>query len=456
MICNDFGVPFLAPLGMPELPFSNSGSYFLASLRVGDLRGIVSLWAENDDIDGNTNSGSGSNSNGIGSNGNSGSGSGSGNNVSNDNTKKQSTLHLYQELSGQTCYPGGIVSAKKLYSGVTTHNCIELMAKSEDSTEQALLKRKTFVLSCSIEKKIPFQSNVLTKEEKEKEETMYDRFFPSLDSFCQPDLTVGPAPSLSSREYKLVIMQSGTAVDEYILPLGEQILGLEALYLTVSTTTVIPNMMQLGQSIVMEKKVKRVFLACCTSVEDKHGEDTQGEGRIMLFCLDYALFQDAVVENSEGKEMEVENIDENTTQTSIKNSLNSNGILNVSTPVPIVTLILPQVQSKSQQSSEQSKFFKAIQPKLKLLWTGPGPASIVKQVGEFILSTVGTTVYIYRLNSETMELEQITFFFAQVNFEFVLFCYILCAKLLHFVFIFVLLFMLWNCKYQKKSLICST
>ena len=42
----------------------------------------------------------------------------------------------------------------------------------------------------------------------------------------------------------------------------------------------------------LTNKTKRVFLAVCTCVEDKHGEDTQGEGRLLLFGLDYALFQD--------------------------------------------------------------------------------------------------------------------------------------------------------------------
>jgi hypothetical protein len=38
--------------------------------------------------------------------------------------------------------------------------------------------------------------------------------------------------------------------------------------------------------------------------KDKHGEDTQGEGRIMLFGLDYALFQDAVTVVAEGENKE--------------------------------------------------------------------------------------------------------------------------------------------------------
>ena len=385
MICNDTGIPFLAPLGIPDLPFSNSGAYLLAPLSVGKIQGVASLWVENDDVFPPIPGGLP---------------------AAVSESKKQSTLQLYQEVPGLLSYPGSVTTAKKMHSGVTTHHCVELLAKSEDSTEQALLKNRTFVLSCSTEVKIPFLSAVLTDDEKEKEEKSYDRFFPSLESFTQPDPLVGAAPEMTTRQHKLVIMQSGTAVDEYVLPAGEQVLGIEALYLTVTTSTVIPALFT-TQSIVMEKKIKRVFFAACTCVEDKHGEDTQGEGRIMFFCLDYALFQDAVGDSAESKE--VEEIDGKST-TAFTSAI-----------AAISSLLLPKhqqstpSQTRSQQSSEQAKFFKAIQPKLKLLWTGPGPASIVKQIGEYILSTVSTTVYVYKLNSETMELDQITFFFAQVR-----------------------------------------
>lgn len=383
MVSNDSGIPFLAPIGLPELPFSNSGTYILAPFCVGSVKGIASLWVENEDHPHTA-----------------------GVVPPLTESKKQSSLQLYQEVPGLICYPGGVITARKLHTGVTTHRCVELLARSEDSTEQALLKRRTFVLACSTEKKVPFLSSVLTDAEKEKEESFYDRFFPSLESFAQPDLRVGAAPDLSIREHKLVIMQSGTAVDEYILPRGEQVLGIEPLYLTVSTTTVIPALFPISQAIVMEKKAKRVFLAACTCVEDKHGEDTQGEGRIMLFGLDYALFQDAVVDSSEAKEG-----DEFPEGDATASSSSSAALALTATASSIAS----SSQSKSQQSTEQAKFFKAIQPKLKLLWTGPGPASIVKQIGEYVLSTVSTTIYVYKLNSETMELDQITFYFAQVS-----------------------------------------
>jgi hypothetical protein len=49
-----------------------------------------------------------------------------------------------------------------------------------------------------------------------REEKEYDRFFPTLESFCQPDPSVAPAPLLSNRQHKLVIVQAGTFMYMYV------------------------------------------------------------------------------------------------------------------------------------------------------------------------------------------------------------------------------------------------
>jgi hypothetical protein len=64
--------------------------------------------------------------------------------------------------------------------------------------------------------------------------------------------------------------------------------------------------------------------------------------------------------------------------------------------------------------ANQDNVLKAITPKLMLLCSGPGPASVVKQLGDFLLSTVGATVFVYKINPATLELEQVSFYFAQV------------------------------------------
>ena len=66
-------------------------------------------------------------------------------------------------------------------------------------------------------------------------------------------------------------------------------------------------------------------------------------------------------------------------------------------------------QESAQMNSKTPSFLDVIRPKLRLLWAGPGPASIVRQFGNYILSTVGASIYIYKLVGDS-ELEQIAFF----------------------------------------------
>jgi cleavage and polyadenylation specificity factor subunit 1 len=180
-------------------------------------------------------------------------------------------------------------------------------------------------------------------------------------------------------------------------------------------------------------KSKRVFVAASTAVLDKHGEDTQGEGRLMFFSLDYKLFDDGRDVNAEGnmadsaepvavgddgEAMNLESATDNGAAesknggsgltSSSKGATHTNGTASAPTAV--------NGDSKAGSgldSAAQEGFLKSIQPKLKLQWQGPGPASVVKQFGEKILSTIGAHVYIYKLNPETLELDQLSFYFAQ-------------------------------------------
>ena len=64
------------------------------------------------------------------------------------------------------------------------------------------------------------------------------------------DASIAPPPMLTSRQHKLVVMQNGTAVDTYSLPLREHILGIEPLYLTLTTTTVVPSLVPMQPPMV--------------------------------------------------------------------------------------------------------------------------------------------------------------------------------------------------------------
>ena len=352
VIFNDSGLPHVMPLSLPELPFVNAGTYMVQPLKVGDIAGVASFWQEHEIID------------------------------SAKTQTKQSILGIYQTTPGlQVLGAQDFVTVKRISARSTVHRMQEIQARTDDKTEQALLKKKTYVLSCSDEVRRPFLPSVLTKEEQEREESTYDRFHLDFTSFAQPDRASGAPPPTVGRQYKLAILQDGVAVDVFNMPVGEHVLGVEVLYLTLERT-------QNLQTMVMTRKpLRKVFVAVCTGSVDKHGEDTQGEGRLLLFALDYAIFHsDAESEAAEG-----ERPPEGAAQ---------QGGYNAAT-------------ATKAQSAAQAKFLSSIQPKLRLMWTGPGPASVVKQFGENILSTVGSVVYIYRLNPDSMELEQVSFFFAK-------------------------------------------
>lgn len=361
ILINDDGLPALLPLGLPELPYcSDSGSFVFCPLKCASVFGIASLWRDTSD-----------GAKGV----------------------RLGTLALYQEVPGLKTYVGGTVSVRQTSVGCTVHKCVELLPKTNDKTQQALLRRKTFVLACSEETRREFPKELRTEAEREEDRSVYDRFFPEMNSFSKPDEGVGPAPAVVERSYKVSVVQSGCVVDSYVLPPNEVAVEIEPLYLNVSADAD-------AEEKSGAKDGKRVFVAVSTTICDQHGEDCQGEGRLLLLSLDYAIY-----ETDSGA-------------SSGSNSAKSASSADLSDLKPMADLeSLPTTTDNSQpQKSEslaQAQFLDAIQPKLRLVCSCPGPATVVKQLGEFILSTVGPTVYLYRLDSATMELEQIAQFYAQ-------------------------------------------
>jgi hypothetical protein len=318
-----------------------------------------------------------------------------------------STLGLYQDLPDLITSPYSNTSITRQHIGYTTHKLTEFFENlTEDATQKALLKSKSFLLHCSEISEKMFDNNLFTTEEIAQEEGVYDRFFPDKTSFCTPINEIGAPPKLNEVEYRLSIMQSGgVIVDSYLLPKGEKILDSTILYLTVSDK--IPGQAPPPPPIDSNIKMpiigkKRVFVAACTGIDDKHGEDSQGEGRLLFFSLDYAMYQ-------EDDEFQVESTTTSggNTQSEIEMKDGSDAPAPTSMPQPIV--------HDRGISAAQKKFYGSIKPKLRLLWSGPGPGTVVTQFKEeYVLCTVGSSIYIYQLNQETMELEQIAFIFAQV------------------------------------------
>jgi hypothetical protein len=393
------GFPHISQISFPELPFSNFGRYFLTPLSCGSnvlakgsgIYGIGTLWHEIQAVHPST-----------------------------ARPTAKCLFGLYQQptsfsvrgddkvTSAPTIMtPNSGLSVKRVSAGSTLKFIMEMLPRSDDKTELALLQKKVYVSVAESTETSTFLPNVLTDKEIELEEQMYDRFFGNLSSFKQPvdqksaatqagqsgttASTFGPPPLLQHLQNKICLILSGSVVDEYTLPVNECVLGMEVLYLTLEKKpdAAVANAvnMAIGRNIVTSNFVKRVFVCVGTHVVDKHGEDTQGEGRLLLFTLDYKVADPAMTEFSSEQAV--------------------TGGLTVA----------------------QDQFLHSITPKLRLQWQGPGPSSICKQFGENILSTVGANVYIYKLNPDTLCLEQISFYFGQVKVFSILILLLLFARM---------------------------
>jgi hypothetical protein len=378
VVFNYRGRPQIVNLTLPELPYANPGSYILAGLSVGKVSAIITLWMES-----------------------------SGEQLSN-----RRILSLYSTPTPSIVFPDSIATLSKLEVGSTIHNYAELQPRTDDKIELSLLLKKTYILACSSTIKKPFTPGVLTEEEQKVEEELYDRFFYDLTSFKQPDETLAPAPLLESEQHRLVLAQGGCAIDEYLLRDCEQVLGIEVLYIT--TEKWVEPKLTIAQMLAVpfvkpppvQTTVRRVFIAVSTLIADKHGEDTQGEGRVMLLSLGY--------KNFEGDR------EKSSTDNSSAENKEGEPLIPGSGPVPLMSLpflaqAFPGVFS-AEESAAQSQFLESIQPKLQLHWQGPGPASVVRQLGEYLLTTVGFCAYVYKMNKETLEVDQVAFYFAQVTY----------------------------------------
>lgn len=357
------GLPSILPISLPELPYANTGTYLVSPITSGNVNGLAVLWQERDDVDGEI------------------------------KVSKEATIGLYQSIESEDFIsPFSSVSLKKVKIGLTSHRCVEILPRSDDVTDQMLLKQKTFVLICSEEVQHQFNPRVLSNEEIEEERSNYDRFFPDLVSCFQPEGEIAPAPPVIDRQYKLVLVQGGAMIDTFELKSCEHVVDVCVLHLQVEQRVSDPYTGQ--QQPQQYRRSMRVFVVASTSISDKHGEDSQGEGRLLFFTIDYAMFQeeeesalDAIAGTEEGKKEPGESI------AGFSSTASS-------------------AKSKQAQSSAQAKFFRSIQPKLKLSWEGPGPATVVKQLGEYVLSAVGPILYVYKLN-DGVELSQIAFFYGQ-------------------------------------------
>lgn len=347
-ILGDRGMPLALPVSFPEVPYCNPGRFFATSMSCAGAQYCLNLWCEGGNM---------------------------------------ASLGIYQCMSGLEMRSSSDMTFHRVRMGKTCHSCKEIMPLTDDSTELSMLKRdQTFLAVSSLEKGGPFINEVLTAEEQEEEQKNYERFFDVTKSYQDPSSDFGPVPPVMELEYDLSIIQAGIAVDTYPLERGEHVMDSAVL----SMNTAAPG----GAS------VRRMFVAAATNISDKHGDDTQGEGRLLLFAIDYAQFQSqgTISVKSVGDEEK-----EGEAGAGADRSMDVEGEQSKD-----------QGQSEGAQTAAEGKeaFLESIRPKLRLLWEGPGPASIVQQMGKYVLSTVGARLYVYKFVPETMELEQISFYIA--------------------------------------------
>jgi hypothetical protein len=284
----------------------------------------------------------------------------------------------------------------------TIKTSVEFTERGDDKTEQELLQRRTFLLGCSEEVFLPFVKNVISEEVRLEQLKLYDRYFQDLSSWCQPDINIG-APALRSiRRDELVLMQGGEPISSYRLPEGEVLLAADVVCLA---TEKVGMQLNIGMGRPPAHGVggkKRVFVVCSTLKPDTHGEDTPGEGRLLLFSLDYSVFQPAGQASSAGLIEELPDAGDAAAVIKTETSEETNGDSSEA-PVPPPPPAVPA-----------DGFGAMIQPKLRLEWTGPGASSVVQGFGEFILATVDSMLYVYKMLPGTMELEQVAFWKANV------------------------------------------
>jgi hypothetical protein len=364
--------------------------------------------------------------------------------------QRQSTFGLYSLLPNQRISSFENISIQSIeFPGQTIQKLIEIAKLTDNTTEQALLDKKTYILFTSKDIYKDYDVNYdltrLDDEGKDPEDIMYERYFPTLDSFHHPDAKLAPNPLMKDKEHRISILQAGKIVDSYLISEKEVVVDIVPLYFSIEK--------QVTQTVgilttSMKVHERRVFLLVSVLNKDHRGEDSQGNGKILLLGFDYSMFDEEVTESdsaaneesSENKENVVASDGTNAVPMDEVSNGHSNGSKNDNFNHAHHTSSTANTTKNAQQ-----QFLENIQPKLTLLWSGPGPASVVQQMPAFlptantynpnplnpntptdhsnatqmfsnyVLATVGATLYLYKLNSNTMELDQITFYFSQVS-----------------------------------------
>ena len=432
------GMPFVLPIGFPELPYSSSvngstGYYCVSGFQAGaaSSRGIVAAWFDEEYV------------------GSAGVPKDSPHMAANERGMRSScTLGVYREVPHLEVVASShqaVVSIRKMRTGCTVHKCLELdgglIQTTGPSVEKELLKKKTYVMVVSEElpaymcgasngaeeaaavaargAKTGFVPSVLAAAEMEDENENYERFFDVTDSFAQPatdgsSLNSSP-PGLTERQFKLLLVQDEAVVSSYVLDTkyGEHVTDLEVAYLTVPASSLTTT------------RQKQAYILLSTSISDKHGEDTQGEGRVLFFGLDYAR----LASQKEDKDTEKKESEEKKES----DKENEGHVMDVDLdPQSALGAAKAKVGTETETGTEgdsKSNFLNSLQITVSLLWEGAGPSSFVKQfncstvtaingvpttiVSEYILATVGSELFVYKMGGFNKQLEPVALYLSQ-------------------------------------------
>ncbi|RYH26309.1 hypothetical protein EON65_14755 [archaeon] len=500
------GMPVLHTVDMPETPYINYGHHQLFPIHspssldrnqgvfnAEKITYLSTLWFEYDDIELLKNPG-----------------------LAKIKQARPTTLEIYRMLP-DVSYDISVTNSQGLtlaYRHIQTRDPIVKVLEfnrmlTDSKTEQALLNKKTYLMVSCPQKLENFPSDLAAGLEDDPEIVQLERYFPDVTSFSDSALKASglPLPPKVTKEYVLNLIQQGVVVDQHIFPSTDRLLDVIVFYAPIEHMGAVINPAtrhSKQQTVLQVTNVeKRIMVLASTVERDIRGEDSQCFGKILLFALDYALFDEeeegsvgeeekkgddggemkinvklfseggesgTELESSNGAVKKEESISE-VVQMKVVDDDAPDGVEKVSNPptgqngaarenVPTngdSMEVDPAVSAEETKSTKNGNgkakpkaqtvdFFENIQPKLRLVWTGPGPASVLAQMpfntgvtntannntiqayisaftptnspivyGSYIVATVQSTVFVYKFKGETLEMEQVAFYFAQVR-----------------------------------------
>lgn len=327
----------------------------------------------------------------------------------------------------------------------TARQMVELHPLTDDVTQKQILGTPTFAFATHRPVPVEFEAELereqmaFAQPEAFPDIQLHDRFFDAQHPYALPDPVVGQTPLMFEDQYSVVLVQEGKVIDRFELSKHEHIIDMEELSLEVPSAEPAAeaprDAAKREQAPAPPKSNRRVLLAVSTGHIDPHGEDTQGEGRLLVFDIDFAHYQEEVEQDAEPESteqpaavpMQLEapaggdgDVDANpsaeggmeaTAKAAAAATAREEGELDEA-EASAAQLAATATHVESELGTGR-RLMSVVQPKLRLVWSGFGPSTVVRQFHQYVLSTVGCTLFVYWYDG--IGLEQVSFFRAQVT-----------------------------------------